>query len=112
MRKAKLGAVIDLEDLRKRPKTYQDAADKKNSGINIKEFLDLDQEHRDILKQVEEMRAQKNEISKCVPTMEGAAKKKLIAETRAFSDQLKAKEEALAAVERHWQWMQLRIPAI
>ena len=104
--------MIDLEDLRKRPKTYEDAARNKQTGFDVHTFLKLDEEHRQMLKDVEDMRAQKNDISKRVPTMEGSAKKKLIAEMRAFSDQLKAKEEALAVVERHWDWMQLRIPAI
>ena len=104
--------MIDLEDLRKRPKTYEDAARNKQTGFDVHTFLKLDEEHRQMLKDVEDMRAQKNDISKRVPTMEGSAKKKLIAEMRAFSDQLKAKEEALAVVERHWDWMKLSIPAI
>lgn len=104
--------MIDLDDLRKRPKAYEDAARKKNTGFDVRTFLNLDKERRDIIKEVEDMRAEKNDINKKIPEMEGAAKKKMIADMRIFSDTLKAKEEALTAIERHWQWMQLRIPAI
>jgi seryl-tRNA synthetase len=104
--------MIDLHDLRKRPEAYADAAKKKRIGVDVQAFLDIDEERRKLLTGVEEMRAKKNAVSKDVPTMKGEEKEKAIKEMKELSEELKAKEEALAGMEAQWQHMQLLLPSI
>lgn len=104
--------MIDLQDLRERPKMYQDTADKKNIKINIDEFLKLDDLRRELIVFVEDMRAKKNSVSKKIPTMKGEEKEIALKEMKELSTTLKEKEDALTKAEDGWRLMQLRLPTI
>lgn len=104
--------MIDLQDLRARPDVYKDAAKKKRLDVDVGAFLKLDQLRRDLLKDVDEMRAKKNVVSKEVPQMKGEEKKKAIARMKKLGKDLEEQEEALKNVEEKWSREQLKLPAI
>lgn len=104
--------MIDLTDLRARPDVYQDIADKKNVKVSVQDFLKLDTLHRDLQKTTDEMRAQKNAVSKKIPTMKGEEKTTALAEMKKLSEEMREKEEMFAKVEAEWSAMQLMLPAI
>lgn len=104
--------MIDLDDLRSRPDAYQTAAKNKGMNVSIADFLALDNKRRELVPQVEDMRAKKNEVSKQVPQLQGDEKEKAIAEMKELNETLKAKEEELSAVEKDWKSKQLLLPGI
>lgn len=104
--------MIDLNDLRERPKLYQDAADKKNIKISVDEFLILDTLRRDLIMMVEDMRAKKNSVSKRMPVLKGDEKEVAMKEMKELSTVLKEKEDSLMKAEDAWKVMQLRLPSI
>jgi seryl-tRNA synthetase len=104
--------MIDLADLRQNPDAYKDAAKKKRVKVDIDAFLKLDEERREVIKTVEEMRAKKNAVSKQVPQMKGDEKKKVIAEMKELDGTLKQSEARLAEIEGEWNEQQLFIPVI
>jgi seryl-tRNA synthetase len=104
--------MIDIQDLRQRPDVYQDAADKKNIKVSVKGFLSLDETRRGLVKDVDEMRAEKNRVSKEVPQMKGDEKEKAIKDMKALGETLKAKEAELETVEKEWRTMQLLMPSL
>lgn len=104
--------MIDLNDLRARPDVYADAAKKKRINIDVPAFLKLDEERLGLLKNVEDMRGKKNAVSKDVPKMKGSEKEQAIKDMKTLSDDLKKKEEELAALEVQWNHLQLLLPGI
>lgn len=104
--------MIDLQDLRQNPAAYKDAAKKKRITIDIDAFLKLDEERRELIRKVEDMRATKNAVSKKVPTLKGDEKKKTIAEMKELDNALKGSEQELAALEKKWMNEQLLLPMI
>jgi seryl-tRNA synthetase len=104
--------MIDLQDLRQRPDAYKDAAKKKRVKVDIDAFLKLDEERRGLIKEVEDMRAKKNAVSKAVPAMKGDEKKKKIAEMKKLDGEFKEREARLNAAEKEWNDLQLMLPAI
>lgn len=104
--------MIDLNDLRERPKAYEEAAKKKRINVDVKAFLKLDTERRDLLKLVEDMRAQKNSVSKKIPQMKGAEKDTAIVEMKDLDKKLKEKEGDLQLIEKDWMHVQLLLPGI
>lgn len=104
--------MIDLTDLRKRPETYQDAANKKNIAVSIKDFLALDEKRRELLPKVEDMRGQKNRVSKSIPSLKDVEKELAIKDMKKLDKELKTAEEKLTKIEAEWQMMQLRLPGI
>lgn len=104
--------MIDLNDLRKRPEVYADAARKKNIKVDVTEFLKLDEKRRELIPLVEEMRATKNTVSKKVPTLSGEEKTQAVADMKKLNEELKEKEKELEALEEEWWTMQLMLPQI
>ncbi|MEK7562993.1 MAG: serine--tRNA ligase [Patescibacteria group bacterium] len=104
--------MIDLDDLRKRPDTYQDAAKKKNIAISIADFLKLDQKRRELQKEVDGMRSTQNTASKKMPSLKGDEKNAALAEMKTLSTQVKEGEEKLKTIEGEWKTMQYMLPAI
>jgi len=104
--------MIDLNDLRERPKAYQKAAKDKNIDVSIDEFLKVDDKRRELIPSVEQMRSQKNDISKKVPTLKGEEKEKVIADMQALNEKLKKAEEDLKEVEITWKSMQFMLPSV
>lgn len=104
--------MIDLQDLRARPDAYQKASDQKNIKVNVAHFLGLDEKRRALTQVVDEMRAQKNSVSKQVPSLKGDEKAKVIADMKVLSEELKAREAELEEIEKEWMNLQLRLPGI
>ncbi|MCF7844958.1 MAG: serine--tRNA ligase [Kiritimatiellales bacterium] len=107
-----LSSMIDLEDLRSRPDTYQKAAKDKNLKIDVKKFLKLDAQRKELVGSVEAQRAEKNSVSKKIPTMKGAEKEKALKDMKSLSEKLKKEESQLGEVEEEWKMMQLQMPTI
>ncbi|MFA7681552.1 MAG: serine--tRNA ligase [Candidatus Peribacteraceae bacterium] len=104
--------MIDLEDLRARPDVYQKAAKNKGIDINVKTFLKIDGERRELIQHTEEERAKKNAASKKIPTMKGKEKEKILQEMKKLNDELKKQEDSLQALEEKWRTMQLQLPSL
>ncbi len=105
--------MIDLALVRADPKSYQAACKDKNIKLDVSAFLKLDEERREMMVDVQKMQAERNAVSKKVPTIKDKMEKeKVIAEMKTLGDNLKKKEADLLAIEEEWNAMQLRIPAI
>lgn len=87
--------MIDIELLRKNPEIFKIGCKNKNASVNINAVLDLDKKWREILKEVEDLRAKQNYLGEGVASEKDEAKKKeILAELKAVKDQIKEKEES------------------
>jgi seryl-tRNA synthetase len=102
--------MIDLEHLRAHQDLYRHAARVKGLKVDIGGFLKLDQYYRDLLREVEEMRANKKSVSKRIPNMKGKEKEEALAEMKKLSAELKERDGELSKTEAAWQAMQLQLP--
>ena len=91
-------SMIDIDDLRKRPAAYQDAATKKGINLSVEEFLGLDKERRDLQQSADAMKEDE--------------RLKAFEEMKALSSDLKEKEAILKEVESKWLSIQLGLPSI
>ncbi|MEQ1849625.1 MAG: serine--tRNA ligase [Candidatus Peribacteraceae bacterium] len=104
--------MIDLDLVRQDPALFQKVCGQKNITIDIKKFLKVDEERKEIIKEVQEMQTKRNAVSKEVPTMKGAEKAKAIEDMKVLGESLKKGEEKLSAIEIEWNEMQLLLPSI
>ncbi len=104
--------MIDLALVRKDPALYQKVCGQKNIKLDVKKFLKLDEERRELLTQTQALQAQRNAVSKKVPTLKGAEKEKVIKEMKVVNDTLKANETKLVEIEKQWNTQQLQLPSI
>ena len=105
--------MIDLQLVRKDPAAYQTACHQKNIKIDIAAFLKLDEERRALMLDTQTLQAERNAVSKKVPTMKDKAEKeKVIGEMKQLGEKLKIGEETLASLEKQWMALQLQLPSI
>lgn len=87
--------MIDLKDLRENRALYEAGFKKKYVDINIDKLLELDMDYRENLHEVEAMRAEKNEVSKLIPTLTDKDRDAKIKEMKELGDKLDKKEDEL-----------------
>ncbi|MFH0820624.1 MAG: serine--tRNA ligase [Candidatus Peregrinibacteria bacterium] len=87
--------MIDFKALRENQKLYEQGFARKQVKIDVKKLLKLDDAHRAVLQEVEAMRAQRNEVSKSIPTLKDKERQKKIDEMKKLGDELKTAEDKL-----------------
>ncbi len=103
--------MIDLEHLRKNPDLYQKACDNRKIPIVIADVLALDERRRAAMSEVQTMQAERNAVSKSVPSItEKTEKEKVITRMKELGDSLKKQEESLALIEESWARAASSIP--
>ena len=105
--------MIDLDLVRRDPALYQTICKQKNIALDIAAFLALDSERKAHMARVQSMQAERNAVSKKVPTLKDAAEKQaVIAHMKALGETLKQEETALAAIDARWTALQLQLPSV
>ena len=104
--------MLDINFIRENAKKVQTGAHNKGLDIDIGKVLELDKQHREILQEVENLRAQKNEISSQVPTLDGSKKVEKLKDAEVLKEKLKEKELILDAVRAELDVLLWEIPNI
>lgn len=87
--------MIDLKHLRENQEQYSKGFKTKQVDVDIPKVLKLDEEYRGMLIKVEEFRAEKNKVSKQIPTLSDSERQDKIAEMKILGDKLTESEEKL-----------------
>jgi len=103
--------MIDLRLIREHPDIVAEAMRKRNTSAPLDEIRSLDERRRDLLKEVEDLRARRNAVSKEIGRMKDQKQREvLIAEMRVVGDRIRAIEENLRTVETELQGLLLQVP--
>lgn len=100
--------MIDLELLRQDKDAVVSSIKRKDPHYDIEKLIELDEEYRSINRQVEDLRSQKNELSK----NKGAITPEVIEKSRQIGKELKDKEGELDKVYKDFRDHYLRCPNI
>lgn len=87
--------MIDLKDLRENTEKYTKGFAKKRVDVDVAHVLKLDEMYRAELVRVEDMRAEKNAVSKVIPTLKDSERQAKIEEMKRLGDKLAEGEERL-----------------
>ncbi len=106
--------MLDLAFIRANPDVVKDAARRKRVNIDIDALLALDLRLRDLRQQVEQDRAQQNQISKEIQAAgpDKAAREAAIERGRAVAAELKQLEPQLRDLDNELRDLLLRVPNI
>lgn len=96
--------MLDIKYIRENPEKVEKGAKDKGVTVNIKRVLELDEERRGMLVEVEQKRAERNKISSKGATPD------VIAHSRQLKADIKSLEEHLSAVERDYKSEMVKIP--
>jgi seryl-tRNA synthetase len=105
--------MLDIKFIRENSELIKDAARKKHLDFNVDDLLKIDKERVEILKKVEEMRAEQNKASQdIVRFTDPTAKEALLNKMKVLKEQLAGSEEMLKKVTMQWQTLMLHVPNI
>ncbi len=105
--------MLDRKFVRDNPEKIKEMLKKRGiEGINIEEFLEFEKKWRELVRNVEDLRAEQNKISKEIPRLkkEGKDVSTIIQEMRNISDRIKSLEEKKKELEEKINDFLLRIP--
>jgi seryl-tRNA synthetase len=106
--------MLDLAFIRSHPDVVKEAARLKNNDIDIDYLLEVDRKVTTLQREVEEARAQQNQISKQIPKVgkDKELREKLIAEGKQLAEQIKSMEPLLNALLEERQQLLYLVPNI
>src|SRR5262245_43074197 len=104
--------MLDIKLIREQPELVKAGiARRGDDPAIIDQILALDTRRRELLNQVETLKATRNAVSKEIGKMkEPAAREAKIAEMRGVGDQIAALDHEVAEVEREWHFQMLMLP--
>ncbi len=103
--------MLDINFIREHPDEVREALVKLNTEAPLDTVLEKDKERREILHELEALRAERNAVSKEIPKIKDKAERQAkIEEMRAVGQRIKELEEQLRSVEAVLQDALLRIP--
>lgn len=96
--------MLDIKYIRENLESVKQNCVNRRSKVDLDKLLALDEQRRNLLKQVEELRASRNQGSKGKPTPEEIAK------MRTVGEEIKQLETELARVEEEYKDYLMRVP--
>jgi len=104
--------MLDIRFIREHADVVQAAARKKHIDIDIQHLLEVDVQRRQLLAQVESLKALRNKTSKDIPTLQGEAKQEAIVRMKQVAVESKELEEPLRQVEATFEALMLQVPNV
>ena len=106
--------MIDIKILRSNTEEVKQSLKNRQSDVDIDKILKMDQERRDLLFELDQLKQKRNEnSSKIAKTkLEPEEKQSLIKETRALGDEIKSGDSRLREIEEKLNDVLLTIPNI
>ena len=102
--------MLDIKFIRENADLIAAGAKKKHLTIDISKLLAVDDKRRNVLTEVENMRAKQNETNNAVVNANPGERVDLIAQMKRLKENLQKKEKELQEVEHEWQLLMVQVP--
>ena len=104
--------MLDIKYIRENPNNVKKGIAAKNEKDRVDEVLQLDEERRNIIVRVEELKAKRNKVSSQIPNMKKAGKDttKVLSEMKKVSDEIAKYDSKLRNVEEKLTEILMFIP--
>ncbi len=103
--------MLDIAFIRNNVEVVKDGIRKKRMRMDIEELLAVDEQVRKLRTDVEALRADRNRVSKQIPTLAGEEKVKAVAQVKQFKESLASIEPALKEAEERFEQLMLLVPS-
>lgn len=104
--------MLDVRKIRSNPEAVREALNKRKGDFPIHKVIELDEKRRNILVEVEEMKAKQNLVSKEVPKLkkEGKDPAPIFAEMKSLSEKIKDLDVLVKEIDEELKNILLQIP--
>ncbi len=104
--------MLDIKFIRDNIDAVKKAATDKHADINLDELLDVDEQRRDLLTEVESLQATKNLVSKEIPSLKDSEREAKILEMKEVDSRQTELQEKLKEVQKQFERLMLQVPNI
>lgn len=106
--------MLDLKFIRANPEAVKEGLSKRKENIDIDKLLQLDEERRDLLAEVEQLKSKQNTVSKEIPRLkkEGKSIEHIFEEMKQLSENVKQMDGTVRQLEDRIQEIMYSIPNI
>lgn len=104
--------MLDIAFIRENPEIVKKAAADKRMPVDIDRLLTLDAELRGSGRKAEELRAERNRLSKEIPNLKGAERDTLVERVRQIKEDLASAEAAIGGAQAEFDDLMLRVPSV
>src|SRR5699024_2135829 len=89
--------MLDIKRIRKEPEKIVEALNKRSGNFPIEELLELDEKRRNLIQEVEALKAEQNKISKEIPKYkkEGKDTTQIFKDMKELSNKIKDEDKVL-----------------
>ena len=104
--------MLDIRKIRMNAKEVKEALEKRHGDFPIDKVLELDEKRRDLLTEVEQMKAKRNTVSKEIPNLkkEGKDVESVLEEMKNLSENVKEKDLLVKETDKEIKEILLEIP--
>ena len=102
--------MLDIKFIRENAELIKETAKNKLVDIDVDKLLELDKQIRDNLKNVEAMRAERNNLSSIIPTLQGDEKQDKVNTVKNLKDEISKIEEKLLPLQEEFEYLMLCVP--
>jgi seryl-tRNA synthetase len=102
--------MVDIEEVRKTPRAYKEAAKQKGFAVDIDKLLKVDAQRRTILQALEAIRAKKNELTKTIGSLSKDKRTTALSELKKLDPKDDALRPKLRKLETEWTTLLSRVP--
>lgn len=103
--------MIDMKVIRESPELVQKALEQRGIAFDLDALMKLDKQHRNLLQQFEELRAEHNQMSKQIGKG-GGDKQQLIAQMRQIGDEISSLQQEVNQTKTKLEALSLELPNI
>ncbi|MCK5589985.1 MAG: serine--tRNA ligase [Dehalococcoidales bacterium] len=103
--------MIDMKVIRESPELVQKALEQRGIAFDLDPLVKLDKQHRNLLQQLEELRAKHNQMSKQIGKG-GGDKQELIAQMRQIGDEIPSLQQEVNQTKSKLEALLLELPNI
>lgn len=104
--------MLDIRFIREHSALVQEGARKKRINIDINALLEVDERRRQLIAQVENLKALRNKMSKEIATLQGEARQAAITHMKSVAAESKTLEGPLREAEASFADLMLRVPNV
>lgn len=104
--------MLDIKFIRENPDLIKEAIKKKHLEVDLDDLLKTDDKRRELLTEVEEMRAKQNQVSQKVAALQSPERETMVGQMRELKDKMQEKEKELTAILTRWRELMLQVPNV
>lgn len=105
--------MLDIKFIRENKDVVAAGAKKKHTDIDLDRLLEVDDRRKELLKAIEDKRAEQNEVSKNISSENEEGKRnEMILAMQSLKGELQKEEEELKEVMTEWQTLMLQVPNV